>query len=73
MILAKNGIIPSEEWEHDPELKDNNNETVAMQIAYYCKQVPPDEWDHNPNIRNIWGDTVEYFLKYNNIRVPPEW
>ena len=32
MILALNGIIPSKEWHHDPNIKDNNNRTVAYYL-----------------------------------------
>ena len=33
MILAENGIIPPEEWEHNPYIKDISNDTVAMYLA----------------------------------------
>ena len=29
MIYAKNGIIPSKEWKHDPNIKDEYDNTVT--------------------------------------------
>ena len=37
MQLTYKGIIPTKEWYHNPELKDNNGWTVAMVIARHCK------------------------------------
>ena len=33
MILAKNGIICPKQWYHNPDLQDNNGDTVAMIYA----------------------------------------
>ena len=43
MWLASNGIIPSKEWHHDPNLRDTGDYTVAMILAYKGI-VPPKEW-----------------------------
>ena len=40
MLLAKNGIIPSKEWEHKSELRNKKYDTVAILLAYN-KIVPP--------------------------------
>ena len=33
MFLASKGIIPPEEWKHEPSMVDINHETVAMILA----------------------------------------
>lgn len=33
MHLATNGIIPAKEWIHDPSLRNNEGNTVAMLLA----------------------------------------
>ena len=43
MYLAEHGIIPPKEWQHDPNLKNNYNDTVAMILANNII-VPPPEW-----------------------------
>ena len=43
MILAEKGIIPPNEWIHDPSLQDLNKETVAMKLANKGI-IPPKEW-----------------------------
>ena len=40
MYLAKNNIIPSKEWEHDPELKDKYGNTVCYYLFNNRLQVP---------------------------------
>ena len=37
MLLANNKIIPPKQWEHDPELMNNSNWTVAMYIVSCIK------------------------------------
>ena len=32
MYLANNRIIPPKQWIHDPNIKDNNNRTVAYYL-----------------------------------------
>lgn len=34
MLLALNSIISPKNWEHDPELTDENNNTVAKLLIY---------------------------------------
>ena len=47
MILADKGIIPPKEWLHDPILKNDFEDTVAMILS--CEGViPPKEWYHDP-------------------------
>ena len=36
MFLANKGIIPSEYFNHNPNLVDKNGQTVAMLIVKYC-------------------------------------
>ena len=33
MYFAMSGMIPPKEWEHDPELRNNEGYTVAMLLA----------------------------------------
>ena len=33
MILAQKGIMPPKQWEHDPLLKDQNDNTVAIILS----------------------------------------
>lgn len=40
MIYASKGIMPPKEWEHDPNLKDKNNNTVALLLAK-TSIIPP--------------------------------
>lgn len=49
MILAKQGKPIPKNLFHDPELKNNNGETVAI---IYARNglVPPKEWHHDPTI-----------------------
>ena len=43
MRLADNEILPPKEWQHDPNIKNNYGETVAMILA--SKGIlPPKEW-----------------------------
>ena len=34
MILAKNSIIPPNEWYHDPTIKNKENKSVASYLYY---------------------------------------
>ncbi len=43
MLLAKKGIIPSQEWVHNPNIKNNDGETVAILLARNGI-IPPKEW-----------------------------
>ena len=46
MILAKNGIIPPQDWMHNYNIIDNNNKT----LKYYLEnnQLPvPYHWNNN--------------------------
>lgn len=45
MLLAGNGIIPPEEWYHDPALRDTDKETVATLLARNGITIP-SEWKH---------------------------
>ena len=49
MFLAKNGIVPPPEWQHDPTLTDNYSFTVAMFLAANGI-IPPNEWQHDPTL-----------------------
>ena len=40
MILSNKKIIPPKEWEHKPEIKNNENNTVAR-ILVGKKIIPP--------------------------------
>ena len=33
MRLAYSGLIPPKDWEHDPNIQNNNGDTVAMILA----------------------------------------
>ena len=33
ILLAKNGIIPPDEWKHEADFKDSFNNTVAIELA----------------------------------------
>ena len=62
MALAVNGIIPPKEWYHDPTLKSNNGETVAILLINHGS-VPPKEWLHDPSLRwHFNGFTVAMLL-----------
>ena len=72
MWLAYNGIIPPKEWEHDPNLKDDDNMTVAMRLAENGI-IPPKEWEHDPKWKNDDnGETVAIILAANEIKDIPE-
>ena len=43
MITANNGQIPDSCWNHDPQLKDNNGDTVGK-ILKRKKLNVPDFW-----------------------------
>jgi len=43
MLLAKNGIVPPKEWYHDPNIKNDWSETVAILLARNGI-LPPKEW-----------------------------
>ena len=43
MFLAHRGVIPSQEWYHNPLLKNYNGETVALLLAGNGI-TPPEEW-----------------------------
>ena len=49
MLLAEKGLIPPKYFEHDPNIKNINGETVAILLADYGI-IPPKEWCHDPNI-----------------------
>ena len=49
MLLAKKGIIPPKEYYHDPNIKNNDGDTVAILLARNGI-IPPKEWHHDPNI-----------------------
>lgn len=49
MILANKGIIPPNEWLHDPMLQDIFGMTVGMILAVK-KIIPPKEWYHDPSL-----------------------
>ena len=49
MLLASKGIIPPKEWNHNPNIKNNDGLTVAMELAYNGKNIPK-EWEHDPEI-----------------------
>ena len=57
MILAKNGKDIPKEWQHDPELKNNYGNTVAMILARLNKEIP-NEWKHDRYLRNNDRETV---------------
>ena len=40
MFLSRNGMIPPKEWEHNPNIKNKYNDTVAILLAYKGK-IPP--------------------------------
>lgn len=46
MILSEQAIVPPIEWQHKPDLCDNDNETVAMKLAKKGIK-PPVVWIHN--------------------------
>jgi len=50
-MLAECGIIPPKYFEHDPTIKNNYNETVAILLARKGV-IPPEQWYHNPTIFN---------------------
>ena len=43
MYLARYGVVPPKEWQHNPSLTNDNNETVAILLASNGI-VPPKEW-----------------------------
>ena len=48
-MYAKNGLIAPKYWYHDSKLKNNEEYTVAMLLAYNGI-IPPKEWYHDPNL-----------------------
>ena len=42
MILAGYGLIPPKEWQHDKNLEDIYEKTVALYLA--CAGIDPQEW-----------------------------
>ena len=61
MILAIKGIVPPKEWNHDPLLKDRNDNTVAI-ILSSKGIIPPKEWMHDINIENKVGYSIKSIL-----------
>ena len=41
MWLAYNGIVPPEEWQHDPNMKNNIGSTVESLLKKKGIEVPP--------------------------------
>ena len=50
LLLAKNGIIPPKEWNHDATIHNNDNYTVAMYL-FENKINPPKEWLYDLDIK----------------------
>ena len=40
ILLAKNGTIPPKQWNHNPKLQNNKNETVAFYLSKNNIEVP---------------------------------
>ena len=40
MLLANNGIIPPEQWYHNPEIQNKNKWTVALILADNNNNIP---------------------------------
>lgn len=40
MKLAFEGVIPPKEWRHDPNLKNDNRDTVASILTFHGIAVP---------------------------------
>lgn len=57
MILAKQGKQIPKNLFHDPTLKNNDGETVAI---LYAKNglIPPKEWHHDPSVHDAFGSSV---------------
>ena len=58
MILANNGIIPPKEWYHNPLLKNEIKDTVAL-ILIYNDILPPKEWEHIISSHKIYKDSFK--------------
>lgn len=65
MLLAKQGIIPKDEF-HDPYISNSNGNTVAMLLAQKGIR-PPEKWRHIPTLLNENQETVAMMLAKNNI------
>ena len=64
--------VPDEYWNHDPELQNNNGDTVAMLLAER-HIVPPKQWYHKPELQDNDGNTVAmYIAKYLKDEIPKE-
>jgi len=42
-----NGIIPPDEWKHNPAINDKFNDSVALWLASKAV-IPPTYWNHDP-------------------------
>jgi hypothetical protein len=54
MILVSKNISVPDYFRHDPTLKNNHGDTVAM-IMVKCKKTLTKEWYHDPIITNKKG------------------
>ena len=57
MLLARYGIIPPKYFEHDPELENDYNQTVAIILADNGI-IPPDNWMHDIDIEDDDGYSI---------------
>ena len=49
MLLAIHNITSPKEWIHNPALRDNEGNTVAI-ILSTRGIIPPKEWIHRPSL-----------------------
>ena len=58
MILAKNYIIPSKDWYHNPALENDRRDTVAI-ILINNGILPPKYWEHIIDSDRIYNYSFE--------------
>ena len=46
MLLASNGVIPSQEWEHNPNIQNKYECTVACYLKKNHLPIPNEWYDY---------------------------
>ena len=78
MTLADNCIIPPKEWYHNPLLRNEGADTVAL-ILIYNDILPPKEWEHIIDKYDIYKDSSKEqflldngYIEVNDCFIPPD-
>lgn len=72
MLLAMLKEVPPTCWCHNPAIRNEDHNTVAMFFAYN-EIYPPDNWAHNCYLVNKKGHCVSDILKGFGHDVPDLW